>query len=124
MAEGKTAEGQCNEACEANERIQEHLKFSKIKVKAPKLTGEIEIPDLNPNSMLSVKPQLLTAKEMLEHLGYPASGLIPNWKEVFLRKMDEILKKYRSVRLYMDICVKCGACVDKCHYYLGTGDPL
>ncbi|WP_420265570.1 sulfate reduction electron transfer complex DsrMKJOP subunit DsrK [Candidatus Magnetominusculus dajiuhuensis] len=124
MAEGKTAEGQCNEACEANERIQEQLKFSKIKVKAPKLTGEIDIPDLDPNSMLSVKPQLLTAKEMLEHLGYPAGGLVPNWKEVFLRKMDEILKKYRSVRLYMDICVKCGACVDKCHYYLGTGDPL
>ena len=23
----------------------------------------------------------------------------------------------------MDACVHCGACSDKCHYYLGTGDP-
>ncbi len=23
----------------------------------------------------------------------------------------------------MDICVRCGACADKCHFYLGTGDP-
>ena len=23
----------------------------------------------------------------------------------------------------MDGCVKCGACTDKCHYFLGTGDP-
>jgi Fe-S oxidoreductase len=23
----------------------------------------------------------------------------------------------------MDICVRCGACADKCHFYLGSGDP-
>jgi Fe-S oxidoreductase len=23
----------------------------------------------------------------------------------------------------MDACVHCGACSDKCHYFLGTGDP-
>jgi len=22
-----------------------------------------------------------------------------------------------------DICVRCGACADKCHYFIGTGDP-
>jgi len=25
--------------------------------------------------------------------------------------------------VYLDACVHCGACSDKCHYYLGTGDP-
>ena len=25
--------------------------------------------------------------------------------------------------VYLDSCVKCGACTDKCHYYLGTSDP-
>jgi Fe-S oxidoreductase len=25
--------------------------------------------------------------------------------------------------VYLDICVKCGACTDKCHFFLGTGDP-
>jgi Fe-S oxidoreductase len=33
------------------------------------------------------------------------------------------LSKYRSLRVYMDACVHCGACSDKCHYFLGTGDP-
>ena len=23
----------------------------------------------------------------------------------------------------MDICVRCGACADKCHFFLGTNDP-
>ena len=46
-----------------------------------------------------------------------------DWKEAMLKKMAEVLDKYRSVRLYMDICVKCGACADKCQFFLGTGDP-
>ena len=48
---------------------------------------------------------------------------VKNWKEVMLKKMAEVLEKYRSVRLFMDICVKCGACADKCQFFLGTGDP-
>lgn len=48
---------------------------------------------------------------------------VPNWKETMLKKMAEVLDKYRSVRLYLDICVKCGACADKCPFFLGTGDP-
>ena len=31
--------------------------------------------------------------------------------------MKERLEKYRSFRLFMDICVRCGACADKCHFY-------
>ena len=37
--------------------------------------------------------------------------------------MGELLGKYRSLQVYMDACVHCGACTDKCHYFLGTGDP-
>nr|WP_275116205.1 (Fe-S)-binding protein [Aliiroseovarius subalbicans] len=29
----------------------------------------------------------------------------------------------RAFQVYLDTCVKCGACTDKCHYFLGTGDP-
>ncbi|MGC9021011.1 MAG: sulfate reduction electron transfer complex DsrMKJOP subunit DsrK [Candidatus Methanodesulfokora sp.] len=46
-----------------------------------------------------------------------------NWKEIALKKFDEVLKKYRSVRLYMDLCVHCGACSDKCPFFLATNDP-
>ena len=37
--------------------------------------------------------------------------------------MKERLEKYRSFRLFMDICVRCGACADKCHFFIGSGDP-
>ena len=37
--------------------------------------------------------------------------------------MRERLDKYRSLKVFMDICVRCGACADKCHFYLGSGDP-
>ncbi len=46
-----------------------------------------------------------------------------NWKEIFLEGMEDRLRKHRSFRLFMDICVRCGACADKCHFYIGTGDP-
>jgi Fe-S oxidoreductase len=46
-----------------------------------------------------------------------------NWKQIILDGMKERLDKYRSFRLFMDICVRCGACADKCHFYIGSGDP-
>ncbi len=46
-----------------------------------------------------------------------------NWKDIILEGMDELLNKYRSFRLFMDICVRCGACADKCHFFIGSGDP-
>jgi Fe-S oxidoreductase len=49
--------------------------------------------------------------------------LPPDWKQIILTAMKERLDKYRSFRLFMDICVRCGACADKCHFFIGTGDP-
>ena len=46
-----------------------------------------------------------------------------NWKEIILTGFKERLEKYRSFRLFMDICVRCGACADKCHFFLGSADP-
>lgn len=46
-----------------------------------------------------------------------------NWKEIILEGFKERLEKYRSFRLFMDICVRCGACADKCHFFIGSGDP-
>ena len=37
--------------------------------------------------------------------------------------MADLKSRYRSLQLYLDICVKCGACTDKCHYFIGTTDP-
>jgi len=46
-----------------------------------------------------------------------------NWKEIIIEGIADRIKKYRSFRLFMDICVRCGACADKCHFFIGTGDP-
>jgi len=46
-----------------------------------------------------------------------------NWQEIILKGFKELLGRYRTLRVYMDICVRCGACADKCHYFIGSGDP-
>jgi Fe-S oxidoreductase len=46
-----------------------------------------------------------------------------NWKEIVLDGMAERLGKYRTFKVFMDICVRCGACSDKCHFFIGSGDP-
>lgn len=46
-----------------------------------------------------------------------------NWKEIILEGMRERLDRFLSLRVFMDTCVRCGACADKCHFYLGSGDP-
>lgn len=53
----------------------------------------------------------------------PDWKLPSDWKQIILTGMKERLEKFRSFRLFMDICVRCGACADKCHFYLGSGDP-
>ena len=46
-----------------------------------------------------------------------------NWQEIIHKGFKERLDKYRTFKVFMDICVRCGACADKCHYFIGTGDP-
>jgi Fe-S oxidoreductase len=46
-----------------------------------------------------------------------------NWKEIIIKGLADRLKRFRSLRLFMDICVRCGACADKCHFFIGSGDP-
>ena len=46
-----------------------------------------------------------------------------NWQEIIINGLSERLEKFRSLKIFMDCCVRCGACADKCHFFLGTGDP-
>ncbi|BBO82000.1 sulfate reduction electron transfer complex DsrMKJOP subunit DsrK [Desulfosarcina ovata] len=46
-----------------------------------------------------------------------------NWQQIIFEGFRERLEKFRSFKVYMDICVRCGACADKCHFFIGTGDP-
>ncbi|MEW6076244.1 MAG: sulfate reduction electron transfer complex DsrMKJOP subunit DsrK [Thermodesulfobacteriota bacterium] len=46
-----------------------------------------------------------------------------NWQEILHEGFKERLERFRTFKVFMDICVRCGACADKCHFFLGTGDP-
>ncbi len=50
-------------------------------------------------------------------------NLPENWEEIIYNALQDRLEKYRSLKVFMDVCVRCGACADKCHFFLGTGDP-
>jgi Fe-S oxidoreductase len=79
------------------------------------------IPELEAGSMASVRSFVANDK-IQTAIGFP--GELPeNWQELALAKMGELLGKYRSFKVYMDACVHCGACSDKCHYFIGTHDP-
>ena len=80
-----------------------------------------EIPRLNPGVMKESSPYV-AAPEHNQALGFPGK-LVDDWQARAIEKFGELLKKSRALQVYMDGCVKCGACTDKCHYFLGTGDP-
>jgi Fe-S oxidoreductase len=92
------------------------------KFDTPEMKGEtVEIPALKPGVMSHSKPFVSQVK-FQEPLGFPGE-LVDNWKDVAINKLGELLQTNRGLQVFMDSCVKCGACTDKCHYFLGTADP-
>ncbi|WP_456372296.1 sulfate reduction electron transfer complex DsrMKJOP subunit DsrK, partial [Thiolapillus sp.] len=95
--------------------------MAKANFEVPELKEHPEVPKIEPGAMAHL--ETFKAKpEFMEALGFPGE-LSDNWQEQAIDAMGDMLKKYRSLQVYMDSCVKCGACTDKCHYYLGTKDP-
>ena len=93
-------------------------------IKAPAFREYPTIPVIQPGSMAGLKPFVANDK-VQEALGFPTQ-LAENWQDTHdavIAKMGELLGKYRSLKVYMDACVHCGACTDKCHYFIGTQDP-
>ncbi|MDO8595312.1 MAG: (Fe-S)-binding protein, partial [Sulfuricaulis sp.] len=79
------------------------------------------IPLVHEGSMAHSKP-FVAKPEHQKPLGFPGE-LVPDWENVAVRKLGELVSQSRALRVFLDSCVKCGACTDKCHYYLGTSDP-
>jgi Fe-S oxidoreductase len=87
----------------------------------PELKDFTAIPRLAPDAMAESKPYVASDK-INAAIGFPGE-LVPDWEAKAIGHLGELLKKYRSLKVYLDSCVHCGACTDKCHYFLGTGDP-
>jgi len=79
------------------------------------------IPLLREGVMAHSKPYV-AKPDLQKPLGFPGE-LLPDWEKVAVAKLGELVSGSRALQVFLDSCVKCGACTDKCHYYLGTSDP-
>ena len=79
------------------------------------------IPLVQAGSMAHSKPYLAKAVHQ-EPLGFPGE-LVADWENVAVKKLGTLVSQSRALQVFLDSCVKCGACTDKCHYFLGTSDP-
>ena len=81
----------------------------------------IELPRLACGAMANSKP-FKAGPNHMQPLGFPGE-LVEDWHDKAIARLGELVDNSRALRVYLDSCVKCGACTDKCHYFLGTGDP-
>ena len=103
--------------------------LSKIDHNPPLLRGWMDIPvDIKPGiSCYGSKPKDLKYLDMPNPRDWnPLEDdwkLPEDWEDIIDKGMKDRLGKFRSFKLFMDICVRCGACADKCHFFIGSGDP-
>ncbi|MGO9392393.1 sulfate reduction electron transfer complex DsrMKJOP subunit DsrK [Rhodoblastus sp.] len=87
-----------------------------------KISGDpLEMPHLACGAMADSKP-FKAGPNHMKPLGFPGE-LVEDWHDKAIARLGELVNGSRALRVYLDSCVKCGACTDKCHYFLGTGDP-
>lgn len=90
----------------------------------PKFREYPSVPPMVADAMAHSHPHVANEK-IQEALGYQ-SKLDEDWQvthDKAIGKFGELLGKYRSLKVFMDACVHCGSCTDKCHYFIGTKDP-
>ena len=90
-------------------------------IKDPAEEGVLTPPDIREYASVDVRCWPGKPKDH-QAIGLPVER-VPDWQEKAITKLGELLENNKALRVYMDICVRCGACTDKCQYYLGTGDP-
>jgi len=108
--------------------------------KPDELLSDVNLYKTPEKDWMDIKPELkrgiycgIVDPQTMEDLGLPSLGrwqvsdekwpLPENWKEIVKEEILRRMEMHRSFKLFIDICVRCGACADKCHFFLGTGDP-
>src|SRR5665647_429578 len=79
-------------------------------ITAPPLKPYPVIPILEVGAMAKSKPYVANA-QMQQALGFPGE-LVEGWQGKAIARLGELLGKYRSLKVYLDACVHCGACTD------------
>ncbi len=94
--------------------------MAKEKYHIHKLTGEIKPPRVSPG-IAGTEFTFTAREEDMIALGFPPN-LQKGWQEKAIGVFKQLLDNNKALRDYMDICVRCGACTDKCQFFLGSGD--
>ena len=79
-----------------------------------KLPTYLEITAIQKDTMAGDGP-FKASPEIQDQLGFPGEK-VENWQQIAIEKMAETTSKYRSVQVFLDACVKCGACTDTVSY--------
>ncbi len=95
--------------------------MAKAKFETPELSEYVDVPNIEEGAMAH-STCFVAKPEHQEPLNFPGER-VEDWHDKAIEKMGDLLSRYRSFRVYLDSCVKCGSCTDKCHYFLGTKDP-
>ncbi len=95
--------------------------MAKANFDVPELQEHVDVPEIAEGVMGHLSP-FVAKPDHQEPLGFPGE-LVDDWKEKALERLDDLRNRYRGLQVYLDACVKCGSCTDKCHYFLGTTDP-
>jgi len=90
-------------------------------IKDPAINGVLKPPALREGASADVKCWPSKPKDT-GAIDLPTER-VPDWQARGVAKLGELLERNKALRVFMDICVRCGACADKCQFYLGTGDP-
>lgn len=96
--------------------------MAKAEFDVPELEEYLDVPEVQEGSMAETSKSFVAKPENNTDLGFPGE-LVEDWHDKAIEKLDDLRKRYRSLQVYLDACVKCGSCTDKCQYFLGTGDP-
>ncbi|MBW7996777.1 MAG: (Fe-S)-binding protein [Candidatus Glassbacteria bacterium] len=95
--------------------------MARERYQAPELKDFLELPALREGATAHLKPYP-ASPEHQHALGFPGE-LVDGWQDAAAAKLGELLGRYRSLEVFLDSCVECGACADKCQFFLGSGDP-
>lgn len=103
--------------------------LSTIKHSPPLLKGWMNTPsEIRPGTYCyAAQPKNLEALSLPNpRVWNPADEdwkLPDSWKTIVIEGIRERISRFRTFHIFMDICVRCGACADKCHFFIGSGDP-
>jgi Fe-S oxidoreductase len=90
-------------------------------LKDPAILGHLRSPEIREHASAEVHCWPAKAKDTAL-LDLPFER-VDGWQQKAISKLGELLEKNKALRVFMDSCVRCGACADKCQFFLGTGDP-